>query len=375
MTVEKAARAGDRVFRVADADLLAGRATDLDGPRRACRAVSLAVRVRIGQPLRIAASVADLTAAAEGPVVETARTRPVTAEDVFEHVAGRLGGSGYVAGDFDLELDPAAGVGFSVLHSASPRGAGAAGPGAARAVVGPPASAARAARPPAASEGGQAPHELAVLADDSRAGAGAARSRGVARLRGRGRAGDDGGKRVGRLLPRIVTDAEEPGVLGSRLDGGAGAVTGNLGTLARSRLARAGRTRRRHGAERHEPLVGRRACPGSVRARSGSRRSCPVGRSRRLSPASPVPAGVVVFGRTELMVAENCVLAAAGACGRRCTSCDRRAAHVGAGRPQGLPLPGAHGREGPVARLQLRHAGSVPRAARDRRRWDRDGRR
>ena len=33
----------------------------------------------------------------------------------------------------------------------------------------------------------------------------------------------------------------------------------------------------------------------------------------------------MVFGRTELMVAENCVLAAMGACGRRCATVRARA--------------------------------------------------
>ncbi len=52
---------------------------------------------------------------AQGAVVEPARTKAVTAEEVVEHV-GRLGGTPYRIGRFDLELSPGVGVGFSALH-------------------------------------------------------------------------------------------------------------------------------------------------------------------------------------------------------------------------------------------------------------------
>jgi putative protease len=44
----------------------------------------------------------------------------------------------------------------------------------------------------------------------------------------------------------------------------------------------------------------------------------------RLVGWSPLPIGVVIWGRTELMVAEQCVLQASGPCNRRCASCARR---------------------------------------------------
>ena len=50
-----------------------------------------------------------------GGVVEPARTKAVTAEEVAEHV-GRLGGTPYRIGGWDLELSPDVGVGFSALH-------------------------------------------------------------------------------------------------------------------------------------------------------------------------------------------------------------------------------------------------------------------
>jgi putative protease len=46
---------------------------------------------------------------------------------------------------------------------------------------------------------------------------------------------------------------------------------------------------------------------------------------KALASASPVPVGVLVFGRLELMIAEHCVLRAIGPCDRRCDRCARRA--------------------------------------------------
>ena len=49
------------------------------------------------------------------------------------------------------------------------------------------------------------------------------------------------------------------------------------------------------------------------------------GQISAVAAGSPVTVGVVAYGRTELMVAENCALAAIGPCARRCSSCARRA--------------------------------------------------
>jgi putative protease len=43
-----------------------------------------------------------------------------------------------------------------------------------------------------------------------------------------------------------------------------------------------------------------------------------------LATGSPLPVGCVVWGRLELMVAEQCALQAAGECSRLCATCDRR---------------------------------------------------
>ena len=134
----RSVKAGDRVFRVRSAE--AAFADDPLAPRvPVCGEAS----VRIGEPLSVSfglAAPADLpadadapsraiarrlaerpaplppTGAAEGPVVEPARTKAVAAEDVRAHV-DRLGSTPYaLAGGLSVSLDEGAGVGFSQLH-------------------------------------------------------------------------------------------------------------------------------------------------------------------------------------------------------------------------------------------------------------------
>ncbi len=55
-------------------------------------------------------------ARAEGFIVEPARTRPVSADDLREHV-GRFGTSPFEAVSWEIELDEGAGMGFSAVHA------------------------------------------------------------------------------------------------------------------------------------------------------------------------------------------------------------------------------------------------------------------
>ena len=97
-------------------------------PRR--RKVAVRVTARIGEPFRVELSCVDgrafvgdagaspsplASAHAEGFVVEPARTRPVTREDLVEHV-GRMGGSAFEPVSFEVELDDGCGMGFSAVH-------------------------------------------------------------------------------------------------------------------------------------------------------------------------------------------------------------------------------------------------------------------
>ena len=105
---------GDRVFRVRSAKLAAdaqGRTeTGMKIP------VSIDVRMRKGAPLEITVhDSAGHEARALGPVVEEARTKAVTREDVIDHV-GRLGATPFSCASWDIMLDEGVGIGFSALH-------------------------------------------------------------------------------------------------------------------------------------------------------------------------------------------------------------------------------------------------------------------
>jgi putative protease len=129
--------------------------------------------------------------------------------------------------------------------------------------------------------------------------------------------------RVGRQVARIVTDGEFDEVLVAAEGAGAGVVTGDLGVL--SALA---------AADGPSPVAGsgvNATNPWTVaalaRIGAGQVWLSPELSGRQIARIvldSVLPVGVQVFGRTELMVAENCVLAAMGACGRRCETCSRR---------------------------------------------------
>ena len=113
------AGAGDRVFRVRNAALSAAAARSFSGSDAAPVPLSFAVSVTESQPLRV--DVSDLTGrtgGACGPVVERARTKAVTAEEIAEHV-GRLGGTPYGAASWDIELSHDVGIGFSALDRKS----------------------------------------------------------------------------------------------------------------------------------------------------------------------------------------------------------------------------------------------------------------
>lgn len=118
--VEKRVGKGDRVFRVRDASMAFE-----DDPFEPRIPVSGSVRMRIGEPLSMEFSLdpAALRAGGaaaisfEGPVVEAARTKPVTEEEVAEHV-DRLGNTPFTLSSLDVQVEGGAGIGFSALHKA-----------------------------------------------------------------------------------------------------------------------------------------------------------------------------------------------------------------------------------------------------------------
>ena len=110
--VEGRVSKGDRAFRVRDASM-AFQDSELDPKLPA----TCTVRMRIGDPLRIVVRANGEHAEFEGPVVEAARTKAVTPEEVREHV-DRLGNTPFFFKAVHVDVQDGAGIGFSALHKA-----------------------------------------------------------------------------------------------------------------------------------------------------------------------------------------------------------------------------------------------------------------
>ncbi len=104
-----------RVIRSQAALDEAARVADKDVVRR--RPVRVRVVARLGEPFAVELETIDGVAAArsEGFVVEAARTRAVTEEDLVEHV-GRMGQSAFEPVEWGVELDAGCGMSFSAVH-------------------------------------------------------------------------------------------------------------------------------------------------------------------------------------------------------------------------------------------------------------------
>lgn len=110
--VEKRVAKGDRVFRVRAAS-----ASFVDDALEPRLAVECSVEAHIGAPLLVRASSGDASIVFEGPVVEAARTKAVSEEEVREHV-DRLGNLPFYFERLDVGIDDGVGMGFSALHKA-----------------------------------------------------------------------------------------------------------------------------------------------------------------------------------------------------------------------------------------------------------------
>ncbi len=332
IALDHSVRTGDRVFRVSSASLTDAARRTFTGERdRRPTPVGLAVRVRVGVPVSITATAAGYQATATGDVVETARTKPVTAEDIIEHV-GRLGGSSYVAAGWDVELDPDAGIGFSALHALRRLAlerldAQRLEPWTARPAVSAPDDLAVASvltvRAGSYVDGASRTPALVVAVSDRQTAA-ACVAAGADRVLCAVQC-DDAAERlpagVSPLLSRIAHDSEVEGLL-SLVEPGGLVATGNLGLLAAA--ARAGAI-----VEADTGLNAVNAWTAAALAEVGASFvwASPEVSGRQLAvltQASPVPVGVVIHGRLELMVAEHCVLQAAGECSHECEECVRR---------------------------------------------------
>jgi len=314
---------GDRVFRVRNAALsTAAIRTYADAESAARIALDVSVRLVVGEPVRVAVSDASGRRAwAEGPVVEPARTRPVTAEDIAEHV-GRFGGTPFSPASWDIAVSPGAGVGFSVLHRVRRQAIEryeqeVLAPWAGRGEATP--SLPFLPRPHRNAQ--PAPRLVASVSDLPTARA--CLQAGCESVHVSVEALGDGPLPHGivPLLPRVCHDGEIDAAL-AVVGEGHTVVAGTLGLvrLARERGAR---------VEAHWSLNALNAY--SVAELNDIGASfvwlSPELSSRQITEvaaASPVPVGTSVYGRQEVMVTEHCVLMAEGECAQRCESCKRR---------------------------------------------------
>lgn len=338
---ERSASVGDRVFRVANAALArAARRTFSDERGQHAFEVDVAVRLVEGEPLRVEVRLEDAVGIAEGPVVEVARTKAVTAEEITEHV-GRMGGTLFEARSWDIELQPGVGIGFSVLHRVRKEALEALEaqilePWAGRRALGPKVPV----PPRGARSRGPAGPELIVTTSDivtarSCLAAGARRvvmPHWALQQLDREEIPDD----VEVELPRIAHDREVPDLV-ELMRSGERIVVGNLG------LVRAAAER---GAivDAHWSL---NALNGWTVAALDELGAAFVWLSPELSgrqiagvvSGSKTPVGVAVYGRQEVMVTEHCVLMAAGPCGQVCGTCPRRASWYALRDRKGYSFP------------------------------------
>ena len=321
LEVKSAVRSGDRVFRVANAALIeASRRSWKEGPEQRPVPVRLDVTVRVGEQAAVVATADGSVGRGQGPVVERARTRPVTVDEIIAHV-GRLGGTPYGSPEFTVIADADAGIGFSTLHALR-RGAlerldaVRLAPWTEREAIGtlaPPLLGPAWAR--------SAPVELVVAARDGDT-AHACLSAGADRALAPVMAGHVLPDGVQPWLPRVAHEDEVQALLEAVGRGGP-LVAGNLGLMVAA-VASGLRVEADWGLNALNPwAVAALAGLGAERVWVSPESS---GRSiAELCGSSSVPIGVVVGGRIELMVSEHCVLQAAGSCAGTCAGCSRSA--------------------------------------------------
>ena len=331
---------GDRVFRVREAA-----ATYIDDPLEPRVPVSGRVHVRVGQPLLVEFwTQAGAYASCEGDVVEPARTKPVTADDVRSHV-DRMGSTPFaLAGPdaLEVELDETAGIGFSQLHKVR-----AAALASLEEVLAPTElrtlpRAGDGRRPEPARPKGCA---VCVLAANpscaraaKRAGADTVYVHALNYKRGTAMVGgqvtptvEQAGypKQAVIALPAIAHDALE----GTREDkfgfdamdmvrAEKPVLADNIGQLleanAKGALVEAGP---------HIPALNRAALDelaelGATRVWLSPELS--LAQIKQMSADKPASLGLYVSGAAELMITEHCLLMSQGPCNRNCTECVRR---------------------------------------------------
>jgi U32 family peptidase len=323
--VEQPVSSGDRVFRVRNAALSdAARRTFSSSDAPQPIELEFAVRMVVGAPVSVCVRDASgRCGTAEGPIVEPARTKSITAEEVAEHV-GRLGGTPYVIGAWALELSTSAGIGFSALHrvrrdALDAYEAAVLSPWAGRRAAGaslPRLPKARRQRHPAARLVVRvADEETAVACVE----AGADRAQVSSHALGAVHALPPN---VEPVLPRIVRD-REVGATMRWVTAAGPVVVGNLGLVgaAAAKGAQVAADWSLNALNGHS-VVQLAQLGASLVWLSPELSGRQVA---QIASQGSVDVGIGVYGRQELMVTEHCVLMAEGPCDQHCKACQRRA--------------------------------------------------
>lgn len=324
LTIQEQVGMGDRVFRVRNAALTsAAERTFAHGGRSV--PLRVAVRAIGGVPLSVEVVDADgRRGSATGALVEAARTKSLTVDEVIEHV-GRFGGTPYVAESWDVELSTSVGLGFSALHRVRREAlddyeAGVLAPWASRHHRSPrlPVGERR-------TRGRRRTAPALVVAVESRAVASAVLEAGASAVHVPTylmRPEDSEDPRWVPMLPRILHDAEFSDSLAFAAPGGR-VVAGNLGALAES--VRIGSS-----AEAHWSLNAVNSLAVAQLADLGASRvwlspELTGQQIAQIAEETTCELGTVVYGRQEVMVTEHCILMAEGPCDLQCRGCSRRA--------------------------------------------------
>lgn len=320
--LEARAGVGDRVFRVRNAALLAAAARTFEDTAGREIDLDISVEMVIGEPSGVTVTDASgRSGHAVGVLVEPARTRPVTSEDVAEHV-GRLGGTPYRARRWDVALSPGAGIGFSELHRLRREAVAAYEHEVLSEWSSRASSSLRLPSLGKAAERVASPLLVVSVLDVKTAHAcivaGADSAHVPSWAFSEGEEAPDG---VTPSVPRVCHDSESPVLHAAALKSGRG-VAGTLGTL--QVLADAGAHVESHwslnalNAHAVEALAEMGASTVWLSPELSARQIADVVRVAR------VHVGTAVAGRQELMVTEHCVLMSEGDCAAACSSCARR---------------------------------------------------
>lgn len=313
---------GDRVFRVVNAALQqAARRTFAKTDATFGPLVDFHVKALTDQPLRVSASHGSHEVTAEGPVVERARTKPITSAEITEHI-GRLGGTPFRLGSVSVDLSAEAGLGYSLLHrlrreALDALSASLLKPWEERQRIFPALPNLNRTRP-------KSDVPQIVVWTTSPIVARACLQAGANRAILAGAHQCDVTKQIPSAileLPRIAHDEEIDGLM-DLAAGYSNVVAGNLGLIPA--LSQKGVS-----VEAHWSLNATNAYSVAALAEAGASFAwlSPELSGRQIASVvrnAAIPVGIAVYGYQEVMITEHCVLMAIGDCSKRCHSCRRR---------------------------------------------------